>query len=70
MNRHFSWGIKHWLRLAIVLLAGAHSLWSQSPAAQSFDVVITNGHIIDGTGSPWKDRGDRESERCVPQTND
>ena len=21
--------------------------------AQSFDVVITNGHIIDGTGSPW-----------------
>jgi N-acyl-D-amino-acid deacylase len=53
MNRHFSWGIKHWLRLAIVLLAGAHSLWSQSPAAQSFDVVITNGHIIDGTGSPW-----------------
>ena len=22
-------------------------------AAQRFDVVITNGHIIDGTGSPW-----------------
>ncbi len=22
-------------------------------AAQPFDVVITNGHIIDGTGSPW-----------------
>ena len=21
--------------------------------SQSFDVVITNGHIIDGTGSPW-----------------
>src|SRR5579871_3267941 len=22
-------------------------------AQQSFDTVITNGHIIDGTGSPW-----------------
>lgn len=22
-------------------------------AADSFDVVITNGHIVDGTGSPW-----------------
>src|SRR5438309_9453645 len=21
--------------------------------AQSFDTVITNGHIVDGTGSPW-----------------
>ncbi len=24
-----------------------------SAAPQSFDIVITNGHIIDGTGSPW-----------------
>lgn len=23
------------------------------PAIQPFDVVITHGHIIDGTGSPW-----------------
>ena len=23
------------------------------PAAQTFDVVIRNGHIVDGTGSPW-----------------
>ena len=23
------------------------------PAAETFDVVIRNGHIIDGTGSPW-----------------
>jgi N-acyl-D-amino-acid deacylase len=38
-----------------VLLAAVQMLWSQSPGAgtQSFDVVITNGHIIDGTGSPW-----------------
>src|SRR3954469_17721364 len=21
--------------------------------AQQFDLVITNGHIVDGTGSPW-----------------
>ncbi len=24
-----------------------------APAQRSFDLVITNGHIIDGTGSPW-----------------
>src|SRR6202167_5271564 len=34
-----------------LLLAAAHSSPAQSPAA--FDLVITNGHIIDGTGSPW-----------------
>ncbi len=36
--------------LFIFLLLGCISLWAQSP---SFDTVITNGHIIDGTGSPW-----------------
>ncbi len=36
--------------LFTVLLLGSISLWAQSP---SFDIVITNGHIIDGTGSPW-----------------
>jgi dihydroorotase/N-acyl-D-amino-acid deacylase len=35
--------------LLCVVLAGA--LWAQS--ASSFDIVILNGHIIDGTGSPW-----------------
>ena len=35
--------------LTIVLACGA--LFAQSP--HSFDIVITNGHIIDGTGSPW-----------------
>jgi dihydroorotase/N-acyl-D-amino-acid deacylase len=36
------------------LLAGTHLLWPQTPPVrQSFDVVIINGHIIDGTGSPW-----------------
>jgi N-acyl-D-amino-acid deacylase len=32
-------------------LATSHSLLAQSPTA--FDLVISNGHIIDGTGSPW-----------------
>jgi N-acyl-D-amino-acid deacylase len=55
MNQRFSWALQHSLRLAVVLLAGVHLLWSQSPAlaAQSFDFVIINGHIIDGSGSPW-----------------
>jgi dihydroorotase/N-acyl-D-amino-acid deacylase len=35
-----------WLALAMVCL-------TPSSFAQSYDVVITNGHIIDGTGSPW-----------------
>lgn len=26
---------------------------SSAASAEKFDVVITNGHIIDGTGSPW-----------------
>jgi N-acyl-D-amino-acid deacylase len=38
-------------------------LLSQTPA-QAFDLVITNGHIVDGTGSPWYsgDIGIRESK--------
>src|ERR1700733_10932254 len=35
--------------LAIVLLCVART----SVAAQAFDVLIRNGHIMDGTGSPW-----------------
>ena len=41
-------------RRVLVLLfvfASTLQLMAQTPAA--FDVVITNGHIIDGTGSPW-----------------
>ena len=34
--------------VAVLLLAAA---LAQAPA--SFSIVITNGHIIDGTGSPW-----------------
>ena len=42
------------VRCGLVLLITFVTAWplmAQSPAA--FDLVITNGHIIDGTGSPW-----------------
>ena len=43
--------------LNIAILAALLSplaLAQQTPDAQGiFDLVITNGHIIDGTGSPW-----------------
>src|SRR6201998_2669073 len=35
----------------LLLLIPTFTLTAQAPS--SFDVVITNGHIIDGTGSPW-----------------
>src|ERR1017187_6577267 len=36
-----------------ILLAAAACAPAGSDAATPFDVVIANGHIIDGTGSPW-----------------
>jgi N-acyl-D-aspartate/D-glutamate deacylase len=45
------WSKMHALsRAFLVLFLGASAL-AQSP--QTFDLLITNGHIIDGTGSPW-----------------
>ena len=26
---------------------------AQNPASESFDILITGGHVIDGTGNPW-----------------
>ncbi len=43
---------KRQLLIAVLFLAGVQQLWAQA-AMPSFDVVITNGHIMDGTGSPW-----------------
>ncbi|MGA8311853.1 MAG: D-aminoacylase [Terriglobales bacterium] len=40
------------LLAVIFLLAASHLSWAQT-ATPPFDIVITNGHIIDGTGSPW-----------------
>jgi len=57
MNNRASQVLVKLLLIVTVLLAGVQCLWSQSsPSAgvlQPFDIVITNGHIIDGTGSPW-----------------
>jgi N-acyl-D-amino-acid deacylase len=43
---------KSLLITVIFLLTVVHLLRAQSPGSP-FDLVITNGHIIDGTGSPW-----------------
>jgi dihydroorotase/N-acyl-D-amino-acid deacylase len=40
------------LFLVSLLLAAACPLPAQT-STPPFDLVITNGHIIDGTGSPW-----------------
>ena len=40
------------LIFAIFLLTAIKFSWAQA-STQPFDLVITNGHIIDGTGSPW-----------------
>ena len=37
------------LTLALLLILSAFAFAADSP----FDLVITNGHIVDGTGSPW-----------------
>jgi N-acyl-D-amino-acid deacylase len=45
---------KKQLLTVTLLLASVHWLWAQAASVpQPFDVVVTNGHIIDGTGSPW-----------------
>jgi len=46
--------LQHWkpVLFSVCLLLGVAFLHARVPA-QSFDIVITNGHIIDGTGSPW-----------------
>src|SRR5271154_5588488 len=36
-----------------LLLLVPLSLFAQSLLGQNYDLVIRNGHIIDGTGSPW-----------------
>jgi dihydroorotase/N-acyl-D-amino-acid deacylase len=42
------------LTLAVLLIVSALAFAADHAAAESpFDLVITNGHIIDGTGSPW-----------------
>ena len=45
---------KKQLLAALLLLVSIRLSWTQTvPSPPSFDIVITNGRIIDGTGSPW-----------------
>ena len=46
---------KYLLRLAALLYVadGSYAAAHQSKAETPFDIVVTNGQIIDGTGSPW-----------------
>src|ERR1700743_2544678 len=39
--------------LTLFLLIGAASGQAQNPVAIQADVLIKNGHVIDGTGGPW-----------------
>jgi N-acyl-D-amino-acid deacylase len=41
--------MKTWLCLAALLAAPAFAATAEAP----YDLVIRNGHVIDGTGSPW-----------------
>src|SRR5271155_5881395 len=41
------------LSAALLMLSITTPSWILAQAAEPFDVVIINGHIIDGTGSPW-----------------
>lgn len=50
--------------LSLLLVSGSMFVFSQSNAATEYDVIISNGHIVDGTGNPWVSgdialRGDR-----------
>ena len=48
--RKGSWGRKA-AALALFLLTGAASVEAQSPTQA--DILIKNGHVVDGTGGPW-----------------
>ena len=44
----------HLAVLLLILLASPRLVMAQTPAQTAdFDLVVTTGHIIDGTGSPW-----------------
>jgi N-acyl-D-amino-acid deacylase len=41
------------IALALFLLVGAAHSDAQSPPAAEADILIKNGHVVDGTGGPW-----------------
>lgn len=42
-----------WSVLSLLLFSGAATVDAQSPPTAQVDILIKNGHVIDGTGSPW-----------------
>src|SRR5580700_6546905 len=40
-------------RLSLLLITLFLATASSTAQSSTFDLIITNGHIIDGTGSPW-----------------
>ena len=66
MPRHFLGLQEIFMRpLAVILILCASPLNNLLAQSASFDLVIRNGRIIDGTGSPWYsgDVGIRGGER-------
>lgn len=41
------------VRLFFVIASGLIGYGAQAASIPSYDIVIRNGHVIDGTGSPW-----------------
>ena len=42
-----------WTMLAVVLLLAGGASAQSNPASRPFDVLITGGRVIDGSGNPW-----------------
>jgi len=54
MKNFFRNGLSVKLFVVLALLSSGWVVLAQThPPRSAFDLVITNGHIIDGTGSPW-----------------
>ena len=51
--RAFRFSILFLLLAPTLFAQGTANAGSSSGSGESFDVVIVNGHIVDGTGSPW-----------------
>src|SRR5262245_15007021 len=44
-------GVRHWVAIGMALLASGQI--AGRDAQQTFDILIVNGRVLDGTGNPW-----------------